>query len=135
MTYHVDGGEAGANPHVNYEPSAKGSPAEAKEAGPQHMPFVSGNVVRQSISRENNYGQAGDRYRAFSDWERDELISNLVGLLTPCDADVQQRMIDHLTACDADYGRRVSEGLEATHGAMGNGPSASLHAAAANGVR
>jgi catalase len=111
MTYQVDGNEAGANPHVNYEPSAKGSPAEAKATGPQHTPFVSGHVVRQSISRENDYGQAGDRYRAFSDWERDELIANLVSLLAPCDDDVQQRMIGHLTACDADYGQRVLEGL------------------------
>jgi catalase len=111
MTYHVDGNEAGANPHVNYEPSAKGSPAEAKATGPQHTPFVSGHVVRQSISRENDYGQAGDRYRAFSDRERDELIANLVSLLAPCDDDVQQRMIGHLAACDADYGQRVLEGL------------------------
>ena len=75
------------------------------------MPFVSGHVVRQPISRENDYGQAGDRYRAFSDWERDELIANLVGQLSPCDADIQQRMVDHLTQCDADYGRRVAAGL------------------------
>jgi len=102
---------------------------EAKETGPQHMPFVSGHVVRQSISRENNYGQAGDRYRAFSDWERNELISNLVGLLTPCDADVQQRMIDHLTACDADYGRRVAEGLAAGHETMAKAMPASSHGA------
>ena len=120
MTYRVDGDAPNVNPHVNYEPSAKGSPAESTHSGPQHMPFVQGHVVRQSISRENNYGQAGDRYRAFSDWERNELIDNLVGLLTPCDADVQQRMIGHLTACDADYGRRVADGLAAVGRASAN---------------
>ena len=137
MTYHVDGNEAGANPHVNYEPSAKGSPAEATASGPQHTPFVSGHIVRQTISRENNYGQAGDRYRAFSDWERDELISNLVGLLEPCDADVQQRMIGHFTECDADYGRRVAEGLAAARGAAAtaNGMPATSHHILAGGVR
>jgi catalase len=25
MTYHVDGNEAGANPHVNYQPSGRGA--------------------------------------------------------------------------------------------------------------
>lgn len=123
MTYRVDGDAPNVNPHVNYEPSAKGSPVESTASGPQHMPFVQGHVVRQSISRENNYGQAGDRYRAFSDWERNELIANLVGLLTPCDADVQQRMIGHLTECDADYGRRVAEGLAAV-GSASAGASA-----------
>ena len=111
MTYDVDGAHAGSNPHVNYEPTARGGPMQATPAGAPHTPFVSGHVVRQPISRENDYGQAGDRYRAFSDWERDELIANLVGQLVPCSEDIQQRMIDHLTRCDAEYGRRVADGL------------------------
>jgi catalase len=68
-------------------------------------------VVRQEISRTNNYGQAGARYRAFQQWERDELISNLVGALKQCDRDVQERMVDHLTQCDTEYGGRVAQGL------------------------
>jgi catalase len=45
------------------------------------------------------------------DWERDDLIANLVAGLQPCNRDIQDRMIAHLTQCDADYGRRVAEGL------------------------
>lgn len=111
MAYHVDGLEAGANPHVNYEPTARGGPVEARPAPIPHTPFVSGHIVRQPISRENDYGQAGERYRAFADWERDELIRNLVEQLAVCEHDIQQRMIAHLSACDADYGRRAAEGL------------------------
>jgi catalase len=111
MTYHVDANEAGANPHVNYEPTARGGVRQAVAAGAPHTPHVSGHVVRQPISRINDYGQAGDRYRAFSDWERNELIANLVAQLTPCRLDIQERMIEHFTRCDADYGRRVAEGL------------------------
>ncbi|HEX8162683.1 MAG TPA: catalase [Pyrinomonadaceae bacterium] len=111
MAYHVDGVEAGENPHVNYEPSSKGGLREAPKAGKDHAPFVSGNVVRQAISRANNYGQAGERYRSFSGEERDELISNLVGALSQCDRDIQDRMVAHLSQCDADYGRRVAKGL------------------------
>ena len=114
MTYHVDGVQAGVDPHVNYEPTARGGPSEAKPAGAQHMPFVSGHIVRQPISRENDYAQAGARYRAFSDWERDELINNLVIQLAPCGDDIKQRMIGHLTKCDANYGRRVAQGLGIT---------------------
>lgn len=111
MTYHVDGVEAGANPHVNYEPSSRDGLRTAAPAGKPHTPFVSGSIVRQTISRENNYAQAGERYRSFEPWERDELISNLVIQLKQCNADIQERMIGHLTQCDAEYGRRVADGL------------------------
>ena len=112
MAYHVDGVEAGENPHVNYEPSSKSdSLREATRTGKDHTPFVSGHVVRQKLSRQNNYGQAGERYRAMEDWERDELISNLVGALSLCDEGIQQRMVTHLSRCDEEYGRRVAEGL------------------------
>ena len=61
MTYHVDGVEAGENPHVNYEPSARRGLVTAPPAGKPHTPFVSGHVTRQTIGRELNFQQAGER--------------------------------------------------------------------------
>ncbi|MBV9848143.1 MAG: catalase [Armatimonadetes bacterium] len=125
MTYVVDNG--GENPHINYEPSSRGGLQQAEPAGQPHTPAVQGNLVRQAIDRQNPYKQAGERYRAFEDWERDELISNLVGALKQCNPDIQERMVHHLTQCDADYGRRIAEGIgsaELVHsstGASGNG--------------
>ncbi len=109
MTYHVDG--AGENPHVNYEPSSRGGLSEAQPAGRPHTPHIEGNLVRQTIERTNDYKQAGERYRSFEDWERDDLIDNLVSNLKQCNQDIQERMVHHLTQCDADYGRRVAEGI------------------------
>ncbi|MDQ3549001.1 MAG: catalase [Chloroflexota bacterium] len=109
MSYGVDGG--GENPHVNYEPSLMGGLSEAAPAGKPHTPYVEGNLVREAISRTNNYGQAGERYRSFEDWEQEELISNLVNNVGQCNREIQDRMIWHFTQCDADYGRRVAEGL------------------------
>lgn len=112
MAYHVDGVEAGENTHVNYEPSSKSDALrEATKTGKDHTPFVSGHVVRQKLSRQNNYGQAGERYRAMEAWERDELINNLVVALSVRDEGVQQRMVSHLSQSDEEYGRRVAEGL------------------------
>jgi catalase len=111
MTYHVDSEVAGTNPHVNYEPTARGGPQEATRPGKPHTPYVAGHVVQQTLSRTNDYGQAGERYRSFEPWERDELISNLVGLLSECGEDIQQRMIAHFTKADPDYGQRVADGL------------------------
>ena len=124
MAYHVDGVEAGENPHVNYEPSSQGGLTEAPRTGKDHTPYVAGAVVRQTISRTNNYGQAGARYRTFTDAERAELINNLVTHLRTCERDIQTRMVGHLLRCDEDYGRRVAAGLgikteELTTGAAG----------------
>jgi catalase len=111
MAYHVDGVEAGENPHVNYEPSSRNGLVEAAPAGQAHTPHVEGHLVRQAISRTNNYAQPGERYRTIDDWEREDLIANLISGLQPCNRDIQERMIAHLTQCDADWGRRVAAGL------------------------
>lgn len=55
MVYHVDGVEAGANPHVRYEPSSFGGLKEAPKSGKDHTPYIQGHVVRQKISRANDY--------------------------------------------------------------------------------
>jgi catalase len=112
MTYRVDGVEAGENPHVNYEPSSLGGLKEAPKSGKDHTPYVQGPVIRQKISRTNDYQQAGERYRTFEDWERDDLILNLVSAFKQCEAHIQERMVEHLMQCDPEYGTRVREGLK-----------------------
>jgi catalase len=111
MEYSVDTVKAGGNPHVNYEPSSIDGFKEAPQSGKPHTPHVEGIVGWQKISRTNDYGQAGDRYRTFSDFERDDLILNLVTQLKQCNPEIQDRMVHHLTQCDPEYGKRVREGL------------------------
>ncbi len=45
------------------------------------------------------------------DWEREDLIANLVDLLGQCERQIQDRMVGLFTQCDRDYGTRVAEGL------------------------
>lgn len=111
MSYHVDGAEQGADPHVNYEPSNFGGLTEQPRTGTPPRSYVAGEIGRQRIERTNDFAQAGERYRTFEDWERDELVSNLVGALKQCAEVIQDRMISHFTQADLDYGRRVAEGL------------------------
>jgi len=108
MTTQVD---FSPNPHVNYEPSTLGGLKEAPPAGKHHTPFVQGNLVRQTIERTNDFKQAGERYRSFQDWERDELINNLGAGLSNCRKDIQDKMIEYFTQCDPDYGKRVRESM------------------------
>jgi catalase len=110
MTYFVDGAK-NQNPHVNYEPSNLNGLKEAPKAGKDYEPEYRAKLVRQKIDRQNNFKQAGERYRALESWEREDLITNLVNTLAPVEKIIQDKMIDLFTQCDADYGRRVAEGL------------------------
>lgn len=110
MAYRVDLAPGGC-PHVNYEPSSLGGLQEAPRSGKDHTPYAAGNLVRETLERTNNFGQAGDRFRSFEDWERDDLILNLVNTLQPARKHIQRRMVWLFSQCDADYGRRVAEDL------------------------
>lgn len=108
MSYHVDTSE---NPHINYEPSTLGGLKEAEQIGKVHEPQYNDKLVREKIDRTNDFGQAGDTYRNLEDWERDELISNLVDALKVCHPDIQNKMIEYFTKADENYGKRVKEGI------------------------
>jgi catalase len=111
MAYHQDLVE-GVNPHVNYEPSSLGGLKEAPKAGKDYEPLYNARLVRQKIDRTNDFKQAGETYRNFEDWEREDLINNLVNTLANCAQVIQDKMIENFTKADADYGRRVAEGLK-----------------------
>ncbi len=77
----------------------------------EQVAFGTGPIVSQKISRTNDYKQAGELYRSFEKWQRDDLILNLVTELKKCNPDIQARMVENFTKSDPEYGRRVQEGL------------------------
>jgi len=101
----------GLNNHVNYEPSTLGGVKEAPKTGKDYTPMYHAALIREKISRQNNFAQAGDTYRNFENWERNDLINNLVSTLAPTQQHIQDKMVELFTQCDADYGKRVSDGL------------------------
>ncbi|MBA2327014.1 MAG: catalase [Actinobacteria bacterium] len=110
MAYYVD--DTGENPSVNYEPSITGGLAEAP--GPAHDeqgPRIDARLTRAQIPRTNDYQQAGERYLLSEQWERDDLVTNLTGLISLCDRPIQERMVWHLLLCEDELGLRVGEGL------------------------
>ncbi len=110
MTYHVDG--AGENPHVNYEPSITGGLREAQyPTYDEQGPVVSGRLTRKRIPRTNDYKQAGQRYLLMEQWERDDLVLNLVTMLSQASRPVQERMVWHFLLVEDELGKRVGEGL------------------------
>ena len=115
MTYYVD---PGPNPHVNYEPSRLGTLKESAPTGQPHRPAYNTTLTKEPIDRPNNFAQAGQTYRDFEPWERDELVNNIGHNLAQCIKPIQDAIIDHCAQADADYGRRVTESLAKHAAAM-----------------
>ncbi|KAH6572681.1 hypothetical protein BASA50_000471 [Batrachochytrium salamandrivorans] len=113
MTFHVDGVEAGGNPHVNYEPSGRQGLMQQTDVPCKYEPVLPTGVKAACapIDRTNPFRQAGETYRNLEDWERDDLIENLSNALAGCNADIQDRMIYNFTQADSDYGARVAQGI------------------------
>ncbi len=101
-----------ANPEVNYEPSITGGLHEGQY--PTHDdqgPEIRGRLTRKRIPLANDYQQAGQRYLLLEDWERDDLVTNFVNLISQCDRRVQERMVWHFLLVENDLGLRVGKGL------------------------
>ncbi|MFW6775039.1 catalase [Nocardioides sp. CPCC 205120] len=114
MSYGVDLAE-GQNPHVNYEPSTTGGVQEAPRPGPAEVgPELGGRLTSARIPRTNDYAQAGERFRLMEDWERDDLVANLVANIGQATREVQERMVWHFFLCEDELGQRVGEGLGIT---------------------
>ena len=101
----------GQNPHVNFEPNIHNGLEEATRPAPINGPELRGRLTQSVIERRNDYVQARARYVTIQDWERDDLVKNLGGLLAQCEKDVQQRMLWHLFLVHDDYGTRVGKAI------------------------
>ena len=110
MAYYVD--ETGENPSVNYEPSITGGLQEApKPAHTEQGPVLEGRLTRKRIPRTDDYRQAGERYQLSEQWEKDDLVANLVDALSQCDRPIQERMVWHWYMADDELGQRVGDGI------------------------
>ncbi len=110
MSYGRD--NVGSNPHVNYEPSITGGLREAQySTHDEQGPVITGRLTRKRIPRTNDYVQPGQRYLLSEQWEKDDLVTNLVAALSQCNREIQERMVWHLFMCEDELGQRVGEGL------------------------
>jgi catalase len=111
MAYGVDLGE-GQNPHVNYEPSSLGGLDEAAMPGHDEQgPEITGRLTRKRIPRTNDYMQAAQRFQLSEQWEKDDLVANLVDALSQCDRHIQERMVWHFFMIEDELGQRVGDGI------------------------
>ncbi len=103
----------GQNPHVNFEPSIHNG-LKTADPKPNHQPEIKGQLTQSVLERTNDYEQARARYCTMMDWERDDLVLNMGGLLSQCERDVQERMLWHFFMVHDDYGSRVGSHFSMT---------------------
>jgi catalase len=107
--------------HPNYFPnSIAGSPAEAKEyADPAwHLGEV---IVDRFDSRvdHDDYTQAGNLYRLFSEEQKDRLARAIAASLGQTPVEIQHRQLAHFERADPDYAIRVAAALAHAAGETG----------------
>ena len=66
---------------VNYFPS-RFDPVRHSEKYPYQNMRVSGNREKMCIAKENNFAQAGARWRSFDPARQDRFINRIAGMLT-----------------------------------------------------
>jgi catalase len=96
---------------INYEPNSHThAPKEAPHYAESESP-LRGVTTRRIIDKTDDFAQAGERYRAFTPAERDNLIKNLADDLKGAGEDIQLRAVCNFFRADAEYGMRLSEAL------------------------
>ncbi|MGL5668158.1 MAG: catalase KatB, partial [Shewanella sp.] len=101
------GGDAAANYGPNSTAGALVEPANFAEPPLR----LDGEAARYSRYNQDDYTQAGNLYRIFSEAEKARLVETISGSLRQASLDVQQRMLAHFHKADADYGQRIQTAL------------------------
>ena len=71
-----------------------------------------GVQVRADLPKQDDFAQAGERYRAFSPEERDRLAENIAAELAGTPEETRRAVLGYLYCADEDYGRSVAQKME-----------------------
>ncbi|WP_373358422.1 catalase [Acinetobacter lactucae] len=96
---------------INYQPSLKEPKTEIAKARAVETPLY-GKVMQHAITKQQNFKQAGDLYRSYSDIEKKDLIRNLAADLGQVkDSETKHIMLSYFYKADADYGTRLTQAV------------------------
>lgn len=102
--------QTGHTAEPNFGPNKQDQLVEAAEFKEPPLRLDS-EADRYSRYDQDDYTQAGNLYRLFSDAEKTRLVDTICGTLSQASMDVQQTMISHFTKADVDYGQRIAKRL------------------------
>jgi catalase len=114
--YHKDGAmrffqnDVG-NSDIYYEPNSLNGPTEdSSYAEPPLKISGDGNRYNHRVGNDD-YTQAGDLFRLFSDEQKQRLFSNIAAAMQGVPQDIVERQIAHFTKADPAYGAGVKKAL------------------------
>lgn len=96
---------------VNYFPSTK---TQAATVGESKVPLPKGNVrgikMRRPLSKQNNFGQAGERWRSFDENRRQRLVVRAAETLNApkVSRQLKNTWIGYWKRCDPELGTRIA---------------------------
>lgn len=88
---------------VNYQPSRLMPRDETAHARYSRLPLT-GSTQQAKIQREQNFKQAGELYRSYSQKDRQDLIASLGSALADADDESKHIMLSFFYKADAEYG-------------------------------
>lgn len=96
---------------VNYFPSRVDGTRHAPEYPLPTEPLPSERRVKQTIAKENNFAQAGARFRSFDPERQERFVTRVAAALnaprvTPAS---KATWLENWSQCDADLGRRIAQ--------------------------
>lgn len=99
--------------NVNYKPNIlnDNNPHEYPK-GKEKLVCISGEKVREKIDKQDNFRQAGERFRSMSKKEQCTLIDNIVSDMWEVDLKIQLKAIENFMKTDVNFGKGVKEGLK-----------------------
>lgn len=103
--------QTGADSSANYGPNSSANSLQDATEFREPPLRLEGEAARYSRYDQDDYTQAGNLYRLFSEAEKARLVSNICGTLSQASRAVQLQMVAHFTKADADYGARVMAAL------------------------
>lgn len=96
---------------INYYPSSQ---TKAETVGDGRVPHpkraVSGTHMRRALSKQNNFGQAGERWRSFDEARRQRLVERAADALNApkVSKSLKNVWIGYWTKCDPQLGARIA---------------------------
>lgn len=102
---------------VNYFPS-RFDPVRNAEMPPQPSSMISGRREKVVIAKENNFKQAGERWRSFDAARRDRFIERLAGMLLDPRAtqEIRRIWVGYWSQADATLGQKLAAKLQSAGG-------------------
>ena len=113
--YHKDGvmrffDNNNANPDAYYEPNTKKGPKE--DSNIVEPPLrIEGDAARYGNETDDDYIQAGNLFRLFSNEQQQRLFSNIAAAMKGVSQEIIARQMQHFFAADPAYAQGVKEAL------------------------